>query len=188
MRDLSLHLMDIVQNSIRAKAGLVSIRMTLDDKDVLTIVVEDDGEGMDPELLERVQNPFATTRTERKVGLGLALLTENARRTGGSVKVKSAPGQGTAVAAVFHTNHIDCPPMGDVVETLMALIMACPDGPELTFHLTAPAGEASLDTRQIREALMGLSLNEPEVLHWIRQSLLEETQPIFGGIRYEIHR
>ncbi len=188
MRDLSLHLMDIVQNSIRAKAKLVNIRMELNSKDILTMTVEDDGVGMDPELLERVQNPFATTRTERKVGLGLALLTENAQRTGGSVQINSTPGKGTTVTAIFYTDHIDCLPVGNIVETLLALILACPDGPEFTFHLTAPAGEASLDTRVIREALMGLSLNEPEVLSWIGRSLREETQPIFGGIRYEIHR
>jgi signal transduction histidine kinase len=188
MRDLSLHLMDIVQNSIRAEAKLVSIRMSLDDKGVLAMTVEDDGVGMDRELLNRVQNPFATTRTERKVGLGLSLLTENARKTGGSVHVKSEPGKGTIVTAIFHTDHIDCLPVGNIVETLLALILACPDGPEFTFRLAAPAGEASLDTRVIREALMGLSLNDSQVLHWIRQSLREETQPIFGGIRYEIHR
>lgn len=188
MRDISLHLMDIAQNSIRAKAKLVSIRMALDEKGLLSMTVEDDGAGMAPELLEKVQNPFATTRTERKVGLGLALLAENARRAGGDVQVQSIPGKGTTVTAVFHTEHIDCPPMGDIVETLLALILACPDGPELSFHLTAPLGEASLDTRKIREALMGLSLNEPEVISWIGRSLREETQPIFGGIRYEIHR
>lgn len=188
MRDLSLHLMDIVQNSIRAQASLVSIRMEIDVQGILTLTVEDDGTGMDEAMLAHAQSPFATSRTERKVGLGLPLLTENARRTGGDVILQSRPGQGTTVSAAFHTASIDCPPMGDIGETLLALILACPDKPDFDFRLIGPNGEASLDTRQIKAALKGLPLNEPEVLDWIRTSLKEETQPIFGGIRYEIHR
>ncbi len=188
MRDLSLHLMDIVQNSIRAQAALVQIRMTLDDQGILTLVVEDDGTGMDEELRSRVQNPFATTRTERRVGLGLPLITENAKRTGGDVVIESQPGKGTTVTAVFHTSHIDCLPMGDVAGTILALVVACPDTPDFDFLLTAPGGEASLDTRSLREALKGVPLNEPEVIAWIQASLKEEIQQVFGGTDYEIHR
>ena len=188
MRDISLHLMDIVQNSIRAQAKLIQIRMDLHDKGMLTLVVQDDGTGMAPELKSRVQDPFATTRRTRKVGLGLPLYTQNARRTGGDVTVQSEPGKGTAVTAVFHTGHIDCLPMGDVAETILALVIACPETPDFVFNLTAPGGEASLDTRTVREALQDVPLNEPEVITWLKATLQEEIQQAFGGTENEIHR
>ncbi len=188
MRDISLHLMDIVQNSLRAQAALVQIRMALDEKGTLTLVVEDDGSGMDQELIRRVQSPFATTRTSRKVGLGLPLYTENARRTGGGVTIDSEMGKGTKVTAVFHTGHIDCLPMGDIAETILALVIAHPQAPDFAFYLTAPGGEASLDTRIIRKVLQGARLDEPEVIAWMQASLKEEIQQVFGGTDYEIHR
>ncbi len=188
MRDISLHLMDIVQNSLRAQAALIQIRMTLDEKGTLTLVVEDDGCGMGHELMSRVQNPFATTRKSRRVGLGLPLLTENARRTGGDVTIDSKPGKGTKVTAVFYTDHIDCLPMGDVAESILALVIACPQKPDFAFSLTAPRGEASLDTRLMREKLQGVKLTEPEVIAWMQASLKEEIQQVFGGTDYEIHR
>lgn len=188
MRDISLHLMDIVQNSIRAQAAIIQIRMTLQENGILTLMVEDDGIGMDRELLARVQNPFATTRRSRRVGLGLPLITENARRTGGDVKIDSEPGKGTLLTAVFNTDHIDCLPIGDLAGTILALVVANPETPDFTFQLTTPYGEASLDTRLVREALQGVPLNEPEVVTWIMSSLKEEIQQVFGGTDNEIHR
>ena len=188
MRDLSLHLLDIVQNSIRAQAKLVTIRMELEDGGVLTLTVADDGQGMEPELLAKVQNPFTTTRTERKIGLGLPLLAENARRTGGEVGIASTLGSGTVVTAVFHTAHIDCIPLGDIAGTMATLIAANPEVPDFDFFLQAHGTEASLDTRPIRRALAGISLNEPEIVTWIQSSLQEEIQQVFGGTDYEIHR
>ncbi len=188
MRDISLHLMDIVQNSIRAQAKLVQTHMTLNEKGILTLVVEDNGSGMDRELISQVQNPFTTTRSSRRVGLGLPLLSENARRTGGAVTIQSEPGNGTVITAVFHTDHIDCLPMGDLAETILALLIACPETPDFVFQLTAPGREASLDTRVVREILQGVPLNEPEVIQWMQSTLREETQQVFGGTEYEIHR
>lgn len=188
MRDISLHLMDIVQNSIRAQAATIQIRIMLQENGVLTLVVEDDGFGMDQELLKRVQDPFATTRRSRRVGLGLPLITENARRTGGNVKIESEHGKGTLLTAVFHTDHIDCPPIGDLTETILALVIANPETPDFIFQLTTPSGEASLDTRLVREALQGVPLNEPEVVAWMQSTLKEEIQQVFGGTDNEIHR
>jgi len=188
MRDISLHLMDIVQNSIRAQAKLVQIRMALDEKGLFTLLVEDDGMGMDRDLLNRVLSPFATTRGSRRVGLGLPLITENARRTGGDVTIHSEPGKGTSVTAIFHTDHIDCLPIGDVADTLLALVVACPDIPDFIFQLVTPYGEASMDTRIMRQALKGVPLNEPEVITWIQSTLQEEIQQVFGGTDNEIHR
>ncbi len=188
MRDISLHLMDIVQNSLRAQAKLVQIRMTISTNGVLLLSVKDDGTGMDSELLSRVKSPFATTRTERGIGLGLPLFAQNARLTGGDVTVQSALGKGTVVTAVFHTDHIDCLPVGDLAGTLLSLVVACPETPDFVFELTAPGGQASLDTRLMREALKGVRLNEPEVIAWLQSSLQEEIQQVFGGTEYEIHR
>ncbi len=188
MRDISLHLMDIVQNSIRAQAAKIQIRMTHQENGLLTLMVEDDGIGMDRELLARVQSPFATTRMSRRVGLGLPLITENAQRTGGDVKIESEPGKGTLLTAVFHTDHIDCPPMGDLAGTILALVVANPETPDFVFQLTAPYGEASLDTRLVREVLQGVPLNEPEVVAWMQSTLKEEIQQVFGGTDNEIHR
>jgi anti-sigma regulatory factor (Ser/Thr protein kinase) len=188
MRDISLHLMDIVQNSIRAQAAIIQIRMALKENGILTIMVKDDGTGMDRELLKQVQNPFATTRRSRRVGLGLPLITENARRTGGDVKLESEPGKGTLLTAVFQTDNIDCPPIGDLAGTILALIVACPDTPDFVYQLTTPYGEASLDTRLMRETLQGVPLNEPEVVAWMQSTLKEEIQQVFGGTDNEIHR
>ena len=188
MRDLSLHLLDIVQNSIRAKAALISIHMIYEDQGILILNVDDDGQGMDPELLSRVQNPFTTTRIERRIGLGIPLLTENARRTGGDVKIESSLGLGTSVTAIFHADHIDCIPLGDIAGTMVALILSNPQSPDFDFHLQAHGKEASLDTRVMRQALSGVMLNEPDVIAWMQSSLQEEIQQVFGGTDYEIHR
>ena len=188
MRDLSLHLMDIVQNSIRAQAKLIIIRMEYVRSGELTLMVKDDGLGMKPELLSMVQNPFTTTRTERKIGLGIPLFTENARLTGGDVHIDSTPGMGTTVTAVFHTRHIDCIPLGDIAGTMAALVAANAQTPDFDFLLTSNGNEASLDTRVMRQALQEIALNEPEIVMWMRSSLQEEIQQVFGGTDYEIHR
>ncbi len=182
MRDISLHLSDIVQNSITAGASLVEVTFRLDGAGVLRVTVRDDGCGMSPELLERVQSPFTTTRTTRKVGLGIPLLTQNARLSGGDVRLQSELGVGTVIEADFHTDSIDCLPVGDLAETMATLVLSNPDRPD--FHLTcaSPSGEMQFSTEEIRQALGGVSLAEPEVYQWMLSSLREEIEPILGGI------
>ena len=182
MRDISLHLSDIVQNSITAGASLIRISFLLDQDGVLTVSVADDGCGMDQALLERVQSPFTTTRTTRKVGLGIPLLTQNARLSGGDVRISSTVGEGTVIEAVFHTASIDCLPVGDLAETMATLILANPEHPDFTLFCRSPEAEMQFDTREIRSALGGVSLAEPEVYQWILASLNEEIEPILGGI------
>ena len=182
MRDISLHLSDIVQNSITARASRVDIRFDLDERKVLTVTVRDDGCGMSPELLERVQSPFATTRTTRKVGLGIPLLAQNARLSGGDVRISSAVGEGTVIEASFHTDSIDCLPVGDLAETMATLVLSNPDRPDFNLTCTSPEGEMQFSTGEIRAALDGVSLAEPEVYQWILASLKEEIEPILGGI------
>ncbi len=128
MQDLSLHVLDIVENSIRAGAMEVEININEDTgADLLEIGIQDDGAGMDQATLEKALDPFFTTKTVRKVGLGLSLFREAARATGGDMTVQSKPGKGTSVRATFQHSHIDRQPLGDLVKTLEILIIANPE-------------------------------------------------------------
>ena len=182
MKEIALHLLDIVQNSVRAGASHVDIRFLLGSDGVLEMGVKDDGCGMSPDLLARVRSPFTTTRTTRKVGLGIPLLMQNAMQTGGRVDIESEEGKGTDIAAFFDTASIDCLPLGDLASTMASIIMGSPDKPEFAIRCASPAGEMSFSTEQIRPVLEGVSLAEPGVVQWIRESLAEEIEPILGGI------
>ena len=128
MEDLSLHILDIVENSIRAGAKEVEIRIEENvAKDCLEIEISDDGTGMDQATIEKALDPFFTTKTVRKVGLGLSLFREAARAAGGDMTVQSKPGKGTSVRATFQHSHVDRQPLGDLVKTLEILIIANPD-------------------------------------------------------------
>ena len=178
MKDLSLNLLDIAENSVKAGATLTQLLITEQDG-VLTFQVVDDGCGMTEEVLNGVTDPFYTTRTTRKVGLGLPLLRMAAEMTGGRMEVASRhkdshpDNHGTAVTAVFHTDHIDCPPVGDLVATVTTLIQGHPD---TDFHFIHTMGEkqVELDTRQLREILGEVSLAEYEVLQWISGYLSDQ--------------
>jgi len=128
MEDLSLHILDIVENSVRAHAKKIEIKIIEEKKkDLLTIEIIDDGKGMDKKTLKNVLDPFFTTKNIKRVGLGLSLLAQSAEESGGSIKIESKPGQGTKVKAVFGYSHIDRKPLGDVNESLKVLIAANPD-------------------------------------------------------------
>lgn len=128
MEDLSLHILDIVENSIRACAKKIEIKIIEDKKrDLLNIEIIDDGEGMDRKTLRNVLDPFFTTRNTRRVGLGLPLLAQSAEESGGSIKIKSKPGKGTKVKAIFGYSHIDRRPLGDIYKSLKVLVAANPD-------------------------------------------------------------
>lgn len=182
MRDLSLHLLDLAQNSIKAGASLVTIRLTVDEKGFATFTLVDDGCGMDAELLARVTSPFATTRTTRKVGLGIPMMMENAQRAGGDLTISSTVGVGTTLTATFDTHNIDCLPLGDWAGTILSLILTNPDRPDFLFEGSSPKGEGSFDTREVRQVLAGVPLNEPAVVAWMRDALNETINPIFGGV------
>ena len=182
MRDLSLHILDLMQNSIRAQAKVVSLFVVLKDDGMLSVIIEDDGCGMSEELLARVTSPFATTRTTRKVGLGIPMMAENCRLTGGDLSIESTFGVGTKLTATLDTSSIDCLPLGDLPGTVTTLVTMNPDKPEFILHCRSPKGEMHFDTREIREALAGVPLNEPEIAAWMQESLREEIEPIFGGV------
>lgn len=173
MKELSLNLLDIVQNSIKAGAANIDIDIEENDE-YLTFIVNDDGCGMDESMLARVSDPYTTTRTTRKVGLGISLLKMAAEQSGGSVHITSAPGKGTRLRASFEQHHLDRPPLGDIVATIVTLIQGAPFL-DFRYSHTFPDGRrASLDTSEIRQALDGVPLSEPGVLQWIAESLAEE--------------
>ena len=181
MKDLSLNLLDIAENSVKAEATLTQLLLS-QEGDVLTFQVIDDGRGMTEEVLRGVTDPFYTTRTTRKVGMGLPLLRMAAQQTGGEMEVESKhfatypDDHGTVVTAVFHTDHIDCPPVGDLVATVTTLIQGHPDTDFYFRH--AVNGEAvELDTRELRAVLGDVSLAEYEVLQWITGFLQDQYNP-----------
>ena len=178
MKELSLHLLDVARNSVTAGAGHIELSVEEDGLQVCRMVIKDDGCGMSPEFLAQVTDPFATTRTTRKVGLGLALLRMTAEQTGGSLQIESQEGVGTTVTALFHADHIDCPPLGDLGGTVSLLIQGAPDV-EWTWSRTTPKGSYVLDTRQLREILgADIPLSEPAVALWIREYLQEKDAAI----------
>jgi hypothetical protein len=181
MKDLSLHILDIVQNSIRANAGRISVGLNIGDDNFLTLVVNDDGSGMNIEQAARVKDPFFSTRTTRKIGLGVPLLLQKAEQCGGSLSVSSAPGNGMEVRASFLTTHPDCPPMGDIPECAWMLMVSNPDK-RLIFNFISASEEWDWDSLQIREALGEVPLSEKSV----RASLLNWFQLDFSNFKGNI--
>jgi signal transduction histidine kinase len=128
MEDLSLHILDIAENSISASAKKIEIKIDEDlSEDLLTVAIKDDGKGMSEQALQKALDPFFTTRKTRKVGLGLSLLAQAARQSDGRIELSSTPGQGTSVKATFCLSHPDRKPMGDIQETLQTLIAGHPE-------------------------------------------------------------
>lgn len=151
MEDLSLHILDIAENSIAAGAKKIEIKIMEErKKDLLTIEITDDGKGMDEKALKNVLDPFFTTRNTRRVGLGLPLLAQSAEESGGSIEIESRPGQKTTVKATFGYSHIDRKPLGDVYESLKVLIAANPDI-DFIFEYQEEGVNYRLDTKEIKQ-------------------------------------
>ena len=178
MKELSLNILDIAENSVKAKACLTEI-LIKEDAETVIITIKDDGIGMTADVLSRVTDPFYTTRTTRNVGLGLSLLKLEAEMTGGSLTVASKhisqyPDEhGTVVRAEFFKNHIDYTPLGDVVESIITLIEGHPSADFLFNHKICEK-EINLDTRELREVLGDVPLDSYEVIKWIREYLKEQ--------------
>jgi anti-sigma regulatory factor (Ser/Thr protein kinase) len=164
MNDLAMHILDIVQNSISAGAKNIWIEVLVSlARDLLSISVKDDGKGMTPEMVAKVTDPYCTTRTTRKVGLGLPLLRQGAEQAGGSLSIDSTVGVGTTVKAVYGLSHIDRPPMGDLANAYVLLLGANPDI-NIVLHYTTDEEDFSISTKELDEALDGLPLNDPQVM------------------------
>lgn len=176
MKELSLNILDIAQNSVKANASLIGISIDETD-DVLSFKITDNGKGMTADFLSRVTDPFTTTRTTRKVGLGLPLLKMEAEMTGGSFSIKSKSEteykeHGTEVFASFNKKSIDYIPLGDIIGTLCALVQGA-ENTDFIFNHKMPHGEVFLSTKEMRELLGDVPLGSPEVISWVREYLSE---------------
>ncbi len=173
MKDIALHLMDLFENSAKAGASLLALKMSLDDK-LLSVKIEDNGPGFPKEVCDDPVNPYSTTRKERKVGLGLSLFDQAARQTGGGMFLGRSPLGGVLLEAKFNMNHPDAKSPGDIEGVIISSICAWHS---LDFLISVSCdGESSeeIDTRQIKAELEGVPLQNPEVLKFI-SSLLEES-------------
>ncbi len=178
MKELSLNILDITENSTKAEAKNVSIIIS-ETNETLKITVEDDGIGMMPDFLAEVTNPFTTTRTTRKVGLGIPLLKLACEQTGGEMSISSKhislhpECHGTVTSALFYKNHLDFTPLGDIVSTVTTLIQGHGDV-NFIFEHTYKNAQVKLDTRELREVLGNVSLDCFEVISWIKDYLSEQ--------------
>jgi len=171
MEDLSLHILDIVENSIAAGANRVEIRVIEDTKkDILSVEIRDNGKGMSEEVLENAVDPFYTTRTTRRVGLGLSLLSQSAKEAEGDMAITSKKGEGTIVIADFRHSHIDRKPLGNMAETLIVLIAGNPDIDFLYEHRLNNRAY-SIDTKDLREELGDVPLSSPDVIKAIKKDI-----------------
>ena len=167
MKELSLHILDIAKNSVKAKASVIEIVISeKEEENLLTIEIKDNGCGMNKEFLETVRDPFSTTRTTRKVGMGIPLFEAAAVQCGGYVDIKSEEGVGTEFKVVFEYNHIDRAPIGDMPGTMQVLISG---SPEIDFIYRHEKNKKTftMDTRELRQVLGEVPLDTPDVLAWI---------------------
>jgi hypothetical protein len=168
MLELAAHILDIAENSVRAKASLVEITIIEDSiKNILSIEISDDGVGMTPEEIKKVFDPFYTTKKVRRVGLGIPLLSDAAQRAGGGLILDSIVGKGTKLKVTFQLDHIDRQPLGDVISTFIILIAGNSDV-DFLFKYIKNDSQFELDTREIRKEIDNIPINHPEILKYIR--------------------
>ena len=178
MRELSLNVLDIAQNSVSANASLVEIELIEDTKkNELLIGIYDNGKGMTPEQVENVRDPFFTTRTTRKVGMGIPLFKFAAEMTGGKLEIESEVGVGTKVRAYFKTDHLDFTPIGDMTSTIITLVTMNLHM-DFIYRRKLNSDEFTVDTRQLKEILGDVPLNEPSIVSWITQYINENTKQL----------
>ncbi|MBC7315102.1 MAG: ATP-binding protein [Chloroflexi bacterium] len=180
MRELSLHILDVIENALEAGASRIEVEIDEDTaRNVLAIRVADNGRGMDEETLRRVTDPFFTTRQTRHVGLGLPLFKAAAERCNGGLTITSQPGKGTEVRAIFQYDHIDRAPLGDMPATLLGAILshhAC----DIAYRHRVDGQTFTFDTAELREALGGLPLSHPQVRAWLEAYLQEGIQSLYA--------
>lgn len=185
MEELSLHILDIVQNSVAAKAELIEVEIVEDiDADTLTITITDNGCGMSEEMVKKVVDPFTTGRKTRRVGLGIPLFKLAAELTGGDFGIESELGKGTRILARFGHSHIDRQPLGDIASTMHQLIVMNENTDFLYVH-KVNGNEFKLDTREVKEILGGVSLAEYEVMVWLLEYLKENEDSLYKTVGKE---
>ncbi|SNX55137.1 ATP-binding protein [Thermoanaerobacterium sp. RBIITD] len=178
MKELALYILDIAQNSINAGAKNIEIEMNIDHKkDLLSIVINDDGCGMDKDFLNKVFDPFTTTRKERRVGLGLPLFKELAEQCGGNVVIKSSKGIGTCCTATFKLSSIDLVPLGDLPSTIISIIIS-DNSVDIVYTFKVDGKSFKFDTKEIRKILKNVKITEISVLNWILEYLKDNMKKI----------
>jgi DNA mismatch repair ATPase MutL len=179
MQDLSLHILDIVENSVQAHSTLIEIKIMIDTKkDILTIKLKDNGIGMDKQTIKKAQNPFYTSKTERKkkVGLGIPLFKQNAEHCNGSFQIESTNNKGTEITAVFQYSHIDRMPLGNLKDTFINCIIAHPniDFNIKLVHKNDKIQSFDLSTKEIKQILGNeIPLSHPDVYEFLNENLNE---------------
>ena len=178
MKELAMHVYDLMENSTAANSTEVklTIRDSLKDN-IYAFTIEDNGKGMSPEFLAKVTDPYTTSRTTRKVGLGLPLIKMNTENCGGGMKLQSEPGKGTRLDFWFQHNHWDRPPMGDLAGTIVMLCAAHEDIHIIYRHIT-DEDEYVFDTDEIHEALDGMPMNDVKVMNWLKDMVQENLEAI----------
>jgi hypothetical protein len=178
MKDLALHILDILQNSVTAGATRIELEIDeIPEKDIYSVKFTDNGKGMDASMIQQVTDPFFTTRTTRKVGLGIPLLKQNAERTGGNLMINSFPGKGTEVEARFGYDHIDRLPTGDVAGTMALTVSSYPAIDFIYSHKT-PEGTFIFDTKEIKETLEDVPISNPQVIAFMKDLIRENLEAI----------
>lgn len=173
MEDLSLHILDIVENAIAAKAKKIDISiMEEPEEDRLVIEIKDDGTGMDQEVSQKAIDPFFTTRNSRRVGLGLSLMAQAAQEAEGELRIESELGKGTKVTATFQYHHIDRKPLGSMIETMVMLLLGNPELDISYFHQNGGKSYI-LNSQVLKERFKDRSLIDPEVIQWLKKHLKE---------------
>lgn len=178
MNELALHILDIVQNSIRAKAKLVQIKLIeKPGDDEYLIEITDDGEGMNEDQLAKANDPFFTSRTTRKVGLGLSLIQQTAELSEGYFQLSSEKDKGTHLKVKFGFHHVDRPILGDIAGTLLILANNEQETDFVYTHLT-PKGDFQLDTREVKKSLGDIPLSNPQIRKFLRDMIHENLEQI----------
>lgn len=173
MEDLSLHILDIVENAIAAKANRIEVLIREDvSEDRLLIEIADDGIGMDEKQREKAIDPFFTTRTSRRVGLGLSLMAQATREAGGKLRIESEQGKGTRVSAIFQYSHIDRKPLGSMIETMTVLLLGNPEL-DISYSHQKEGKTYTLSSDALKEQFNNRPLTGPEVIQWLRHHLKE---------------
>ena len=171
MQDLSLHILDIAENSITAEAGRITVKISESKKtNLLTLEISDNGRGMDEDMLKHAEDPFHTTRTTRKVGLGIPFLGQAAKDCGGEMKIETEKGKGSKIMATFQHDHIDRKPLGDITATITVLIAGNPHI-DFIFQLLREDEELIIDTAELKNDIGDVPVNSPGVIKIIKDTI-----------------
>ena len=182
MNELTFHILDLIQNTIEAESTWAGLDIEENiGANTLIIRVSDNGRGMDEKLLKSVIDPFITTRTTRRVGLGLPLMDMSTQMCGGYLKIESTPGVGTIVEAMYQHDHIDRPPIGNLVDTIKTILVGN-QGFGFFYNHTVNCRQFSLSAEEIAKELDGINFSHPEVLKWLHEYLTGSISNLYEGV------